>query len=66
VLRGVGMDFIDFITGNLSTIVVGALVFGVLGFVLFNLIRGFCRGKTACSCGCPGCENRTKIPGART
>jgi hypothetical protein len=53
------MDFIkDNLSDNLSTIVVGALVFGVLGFVLFRLIRGFRRGKGGCPCGCSGCGKR--------
>jgi hypothetical protein len=52
----------DFIRDNLSTIVVGALVFGVLALVLFKLIRNFRQGKNACSCGCSGCKDRAKFP----
>ncbi|MDR2376897.1 MAG: FeoB-associated Cys-rich membrane protein [Treponema sp.] len=42
----------DFIQDNLSTIIAGTLVFGLLGFVLFRLIRKARRGESACSCGC--------------
>jgi hypothetical protein len=52
----------DFIRDNLSTIVVGALVFGVLALALFSVIRNFRRGKNACSCGCPGCGGRAEFP----
>jgi hypothetical protein len=45
----------DFIRDNLSTIIVGALVFGILGFALFRLIRGSRRG--GCPCGCSGCDD---------
>jgi hypothetical protein len=48
----------DLISGNLSTIVVGALIFGVLGLVVFRLIRAIRRGQSACGCGCAGCEGR--------
>jgi hypothetical protein len=44
----------DFIADNLSTIVVGALVFGILALVLFKLIRNFLRGKSACPWAVPG------------
>jgi hypothetical protein len=53
----------DFIRDNLSTIIVGALVFGLLGLVLFRLIRNFRQGKTGCPCGCSGCGGRAKAPG---
>jgi hypothetical protein len=46
----------DFITNNLSTIVVGAAVFGVLALALFRLIRRIRRGQSPCGCaGCTGC-----------
>jgi hypothetical protein len=47
----------DFIRDNISTIVVGAIVFGILGLALFRLIRSARRGKTICGCGnCGGCR----------
>ncbi|MDR3147238.1 MAG: FeoB-associated Cys-rich membrane protein [Treponema sp.] len=44
----------DFLRENLSTIVVGALVFGILGLVLFTLIRN--HRRRGCSCGCSHCN----------
>jgi hypothetical protein len=52
----------DFIKDNLSTIVVGALVFAVLGLALFRQIRNFRRGKGGCPCGCSGCRVGQKLP----
>jgi hypothetical protein len=52
----------DFIYDNLSTIVVGALVFGVLGFVLFRLIRKARRGEGGCPHCCSHCEARATPP----
>jgi hypothetical protein len=61
------MDFIkDNLSDNLSTIVVGALVFGVLGLVLFRLIRDLRRGKGGCPCGCSGCGGREKVSAGGT
>jgi hypothetical protein len=45
------------ITNNLSTIVVGAAVFGILALALFRLIRRSRRGQSACGC-CPGCGGK--------
>jgi hypothetical protein len=50
------MDFMNFIRDNLSTIVVGALVFGLLAAALFRLIRAARRGQCGCG-GCAGCGN---------
>ncbi|MDR0708558.1 MAG: FeoB-associated Cys-rich membrane protein [Spirochaetaceae bacterium] len=49
----------DFIRANLSTIVVAAAVFGVLGLVIFNLVRNIRKGKSACGCGCDKCRTPT-------
>jgi hypothetical protein len=46
----------DFIQDNLSTIIIGALVFALLGLALFRLIRRIRRGQSACGCAnCVGC-----------
>jgi hypothetical protein len=55
----------DFIKDNLSTIVVGAIVFGVLALVLFHLIRSLRQGKGGCPCGCSGCGGREKAKRGR-
>ncbi|MDR0399471.1 MAG: FeoB-associated Cys-rich membrane protein [Treponema sp.] len=47
----------DYLINNLSTVVVGALVFGLLGLVLFRLVRRIRRGQSACGCeNCGGCR----------
>ncbi|MDR1444395.1 MAG: FeoB-associated Cys-rich membrane protein [Treponema sp.] len=43
----------EFIRDNLSTIVTAVVVFGILGLILFRLIRR--RGQGTCGCGCAGC-----------
>jgi hypothetical protein len=45
----------EFIRANLSTIIVAIVVFGVLGLVVFNLVRNARKGKLACGCGCDKC-----------
>ncbi|MDR1972444.1 MAG: FeoB-associated Cys-rich membrane protein [Treponema sp.] len=45
----------NFMQENLSTIIVGTLVFALLGLILFRLIVNIRRGKTGCPCGCEGC-----------
>jgi hypothetical protein len=51
----------DFIQDNLSTIVVGALVFGILGLTLFRLIRRIRRGQSVCA-NCNGCARGRRNP----
>ena len=51
----------DFIADNLSTIVVGTLVFGILALVLCKLIRNFLQGKSTCSCGCSGASGCPRL-----
>jgi hypothetical protein len=45
----------DFIRANLSTILVAAAVFGVLGLIAFNLVRNILKGKSGCCRGCGKC-----------
>jgi hypothetical protein len=45
-----------FISENLSTIIIGAAVLGLVAFALVRTILGACKGKSPCGCGCPGCE----------
>lgn len=44
----------DFVTTNLATIVVGALVGFIIIFVSVKIIRDKMRGKSSCG-GCSGC-----------
>ncbi|MDR1352170.1 MAG: FeoB-associated Cys-rich membrane protein [Treponema sp.] len=45
-----------FIQANLSTIIVAVIVFGILGFIGFRLVRNFRQGKSPCGCGCDKCR----------
>jgi hypothetical protein len=42
----------EFFATNGSTIIVGAIVFAALIFVLVRTIRNYRRGCSACGCGC--------------
>jgi hypothetical protein len=44
-----------FISENLSTIIIGAVVLGVLVFALIRTILNFRRGRSPCGCGCEHC-----------
>ena len=48
---------IAWLTENLATIVVAAVVFAVLALVVVKMIRDKKRGKSACSCGCGSCPH---------
>jgi hypothetical protein len=44
----------EFISENISTIIIGALVLGLIAFALVRVILNFRKGKS--SCGCEGCS----------
>jgi hypothetical protein len=46
----------DFISENLSTIIIAAVVLGFLAFALVRTIRNFRGG--GCGCGCSDCPRR--------
>lgn len=46
---------INFITENLSTIIVLLVLCVVVGLVVFKMIKDKKAGKKGCSCGCSGC-----------
>ncbi|MDR3114528.1 MAG: FeoB-associated Cys-rich membrane protein [Treponema sp.] len=50
---------ISFIAENLSTIIVGALVLGLISAALVRTIRNYRKGKSPCGCGC-GCDECSK------
>ena len=45
---------------NAGTIVIGALVAGLVAGLAWKLIRDKKQGKSSCSCGCEGCALREK------
>lgn len=48
---------LSFIMANLSTIIVGAIVFAVIAAVLVKLIRDKINHKSSCGGGCAGCPS---------
>ena len=46
---------IAWLQANLSTILVGLVLFCLLGLVVFRMIRQRQRGETSCGCGCANC-----------
>ena len=45
-----------FISENLSTIVIGAAVLGLVAFALVRTILNIRKGKSPCGCGCDHCK----------
>ncbi|NCB50340.1 MAG: FeoB-associated Cys-rich membrane protein [Clostridia bacterium] len=48
---------LSFIASNLATIVVGAVVFGIVAAVVIKMVRDKKKNKFSCGCGCSGCPN---------
>ncbi|MDR2630612.1 MAG: FeoB-associated Cys-rich membrane protein [Spirochaetaceae bacterium] len=47
-----------FILENLSTIVIGAVVLGIIALALVRTILNIRKGGSACGCGCDKCPSR--------
>ena len=45
----------DFVTENLGTVIVGAILTLIVFSVLAMMIRNKKKGKSSCSCGCSEC-----------
>lgn len=43
------------ITENISTIIVFAVLIAVMAIIVLNMIRNKRKGKSACGCGCAEC-----------
>jgi hypothetical protein len=48
---------LSFISENLATIIVGAVVFAIFAGVVIKLVRERKLKKTSCGCGCSGCPS---------
>ncbi|MDR0688908.1 MAG: FeoB-associated Cys-rich membrane protein [Spirochaetaceae bacterium] len=48
-----------FVSENLSTIIIGAVVLGLVAFALVRTILNLRKGRSACGCGC-GCGGCAK------
>ncbi len=40
----------------MGTVLVAAVLFGTLGYIVYTMIRNKKKGKTGCSYGCAGCD----------
>jgi len=45
------------ISENLSTIIVGTIVFALVAAAVVKLIRDKIKRKSSCGCGCAGCPS---------
>lgn len=50
----------NWLSANIGTILVAAVIFSVIAFVAVKLIRDRIKGKTSCSCGCSNCPMKNK------
>lgn len=48
---------IEFLRENLSTIIVGLIVFTVVALIIVNMIKDRKKGKSSCGCGCANCPS---------
>ncbi len=46
---------IQFLKDNLATIIIAAIVIGLMAWVVIHRIRQRQRGESTCGCGCSGC-----------
>lgn len=46
---------LDFISNNLASIIIGGIVFIIVGAVFIKLIRDKKNHKSSCGAGCSGC-----------
>lgn len=54
---------LNWLSANIGTILVAAVIFSVIAFVAVKLIRDRIKGKTSCSCGCSQCPLSKKCSG---
>lgn len=48
---------LDFLKENISTIVIGLIIFAIAVGVIAKMIRDKKNGKTTCGCGCENCPS---------
>ncbi len=57
---------LEFIQNNIGTILVGAVVLGILAVAAWKVISDKRKGKSSCSCGCSSCPNSALCHAARS
>jgi hypothetical protein len=57
-----GRDYsmINFLKENIATIIISAVVFGLMAWVVVYKIRQRRKGGGGCSCGCSGCPEASR------
>ncbi|MBS6444611.1 MAG: FeoB-associated Cys-rich membrane protein [Ruminococcus sp.] len=56
---------LEFLSNNLSTIVVGAILLGIVILVIKSMRNDKKAGKNSCGCGCSGCPNASICHGTK-
>ena len=41
----------------LATIIIAAIIFGLMGLIIYKKIKAHKEGKNTCGCGCTGCSS---------
>ena len=41
----------------LATIIIAAIIFGLMGLIIYRQIKAHKSGKSTCGCGCSGCSS---------
>lgn len=41
--------------GNISTIIIGAVLLAIVAVIILNMARDKKKGKSSCGCNCKGC-----------
>ncbi len=47
---------LQFLKENLATIIIAAVVFGLMAWVVIHKVRQRQKGESGCGCGCAGCS----------
>lgn len=56
---------LEFLSNNISTIIVGAIVLGVVILAIRSMNKDKKAGKNSCGCGCSGCPNSSMCHGTK-
>lgn len=56
---------LSWMTANLATIVISAILLAIVTFISLYLIRQRKRGKSSCGCGCAHCAMNGKCHGGQ-
>ncbi len=51
---------LQFLKENLATIIVAAIVFGLMAWVVIHKVVQSKKGVSSCGCGCSGCSEAGK------